>query len=192
MATWLALDLSLSSTGFALWSIGSELPVIGHWKLADSMAWRGRGYARLHRNLVDLHNISSIDHVVYEETLSQNSIKGGTTVETIQTLGGLAAHVESFAAAVGATCRSVNMSSWRRHFIGSMPRGTKKPDLKAMAMARSRELGLDPFCHDEAEAFGILDHHLSISGVIAPWRAANVLTRDLTPRGDGRSAHHAD
>jgi hypothetical protein len=187
MATWLALDLSLSSTGFALWSTGSELPALGHWSLAPSMDWRGRGYVRLHKNMMDLHRVSPISHISYEETLSQSSVQGNSSIATIQMLAGLAAHVESFAEAIGATHRAVNMATWRKHFIGSMPRGTKKPDLKAMAMARCRELGFDPAKHDEAEAAGILDYHLSVSGITPPWRAS-ILQRELTPALDGRGA----
>jgi hypothetical protein len=187
MAAWLALDLSLKSTGFALWSLGSELPVCGHWALAPDVSWRGRGYVRLHRNLIDLHRVESLSDISYEETLSQSMVQGNSSLPTIQMLAGLAAHVESFAEAVGATHRAVNMSTWRKHFIGSMPRGTKKPDLKALAMRRCKELGMDPANHDEAEAIGILDYRLSLEGIIPPWRA-DVLQRQLTPAMDGKGA----
>ena len=188
MATWLALDLSLKSTGFAFWNGESELPVSGHWALAPDMSWRGRGYVRLHKNMMDLHKASKIDVIIYEEPLSQASVQGNSSLITIQTLAGLAAHVESFAEAIGARHRSVNMATWRKHFIGSMKRGTKTPDLKAMALRRCRDLGMEPNGHDEAEALGILDYELSTNGVIAPWRAGNVLQRQLQPVTDGRGA----
>lgn len=187
MTTWLSLDLSLSSTGWALFSSGSQSPIYGHWPLASDMSWRGRGYVRLHKNMMDLHRVSAIDHIYYEEPLTQASLSGKTNVQTLQTLTGLAAHAESFAAAIKATARAVNIASWRRHFIGSMPRGTKTPDLKAMTMRRCKELGFDPSKYDESDALGLLDYQLSVAGVIAPWRA-NVLERKMTPELDGKRA----
>lgn len=181
MATWLSLDLSIKSTGWAMWSTGAERAASGTWPLAADVSWRGRAYCRLHRNLMDLHRVTAIDHIVFEEPLPHAAVKGNTTIDTLAAMAGLAAHAESFAEAVGASHRSVNMATWRRHFLGSMPRGTKTLDLKAMAMTRCRELGFDPAKHDEAEAIGLLDYAVSLAGVIAPWRAVNILQRQLVP-----------
>lgn len=186
MATWVALDLSLSSTGFASWSDGDAAPAFGRWPLADSMKWRGRGYVRLHKSLLQIHAATPIDHLIFEEPLTPASVSGHTNIDTLQTLAGLAAHAESFAAAVKATARPVNVATWRRHFIGPMPRGTKSPDLKAMTMKRCRELGFDPVSFDEADALGILDHALSVDGILPPWRQDCILTRQLHPATDGR------
>lgn len=187
MARWLALDLSLSSTGFASWESGDPAPAYGHWKLADTMKWRARGYCRLHQHLLEIHRAGAIDYLAYEAPLSQASVKGGSNIETIQTLAGLAAHAESFAAAVRAGASVVNVASWRRHFIGAMPRGTKSPDLKAMTMKRCRELGFAPLGYDEADAIGILDFHLHSVGMTPPWRVENVLQRQLHPATDGKA-----
>lgn len=181
MATWLALDLSLSSTGWALWTSGMAAPAFGHVQLADSMKWRARGYVRLHKHLMELHREHDITSIDFEEPLTQASLRGSTNIETLQTLMGLAAHAESFAAAIGAKCSAVNISSWRRHFIGPMPRGTKTPDFKWLANKRCRELGFDPAVNDESDAIGILDYRLSIEGIIAPWRE-RVLQSELAPK----------
>lgn len=191
MPTWLALDQSLSSTGFALWNGESELPFLGHWKLAPDMTWRARGYVRLHKNMMDLHRVSTLERIIYEEPLSQASLQGGTSIATVQMLAGLAAHIESFAEAVGARHHAVNIASWRKHFIGSMKRGTKTPDLKAMTRTRCREFGADPANFDESDAFGILDYELSMNGVIPPWRAGAILQRELSPSTDGRALRDA-
>lgn len=188
MAAWLALDLSLSSTGFALWDGDSEAPVIGHWKLADEMKWRARGYVRLHKSIMELHRATPLDYIFFEEPLDQKALNGHTNTETLQTLSGLAAHTESFASAIGATHRAVNISSWRRHFIGSMPRGTKSADLKWMTQKRCRELGFQPVGSDEADALGILDYSLSVNGILPPWRSLNILDRQMTPAADGKAA----
>lgn len=187
MATWLALDLSLSSTGFVLWEGGDAEPVMGHWQLSD-LKWRSRGYVRLHKELLALHRATPIDEICFEEPLTQASLSGQTNVATLQALAGLAAHAESFAAAVGASIRPVNIASWRRHFLGRIARGTKSVDLKAMTGTRCRELGFKPACNDESDAFGILDYQLSVCGIIPPWRQ-NILQRELLPATDERAAH---
>jgi hypothetical protein len=189
MRRWLALDLSLSSTGWASWADGDAAPAFGHWVLSDmGMQYRARGYVRLHRQLLQLNADVPITHVSFEEPLSQASVKGGSSLETIQMLAGLAAHAESFAAAIRVPARAVNVASWRKHFIGSVPRGTKSPDLKAMTIKRCRELGMDPARNDEADAIGILDFVLSSEGLLPPWRADHVLVRPLHPSTDGRAA----
>ena len=187
MTTFLALDLSIRSAGWAMWSIGDERPAFGTWSLADHIDWRARAYVRLHRAMSDLHRVSPIDVIVFEEPLNPGAVHGHTSVVTLAAMAGLAAHAESFAEAVGASHRAVNLATWRKHFIGKMPRGTKTPDLKAMAMARCRELGFEPTKHDAAEAIGLLDYELSIRGITPPWRADNILTREMMPATDGRA-----
>lgn len=188
MATWLALDLSVKSTGWALWSAGEERPAFGTWALADSIDWAARAYVRLHGHLMDLHRLSPIDFLCFEEPIPAHMLQGHTNAVTLAAAAGLAAHASSFAEAVGARWRPVSIAAWRRHFIGRMPRGTKTVDLKAMAMTRCRELGFDPARHDAAEAIGLLDHQLSINGIVAPWRSESILQRELTPAADGRRA----
>jgi len=185
VATWLALDLSIKSTGWALWSTGDEGPAFGTWALADNIDWAARAYVRLHRNLLDLHRVTPIGDVVFEEAVPGHMLRGMTNAKTLAAAAGLAAHAMSFCEATGATWRAVNIAAWRRHFLGSMPRGTKSLDLKQMAVTRCRELGFDPAKHDAAEAIGLLDYQLSVSGIIPPWRQG-VLERELRPATDGR------
>lgn len=151
------------------------------------MEFKARGYVRLHKQMMELHQQHSLNFIDYEEPLDQRALSGKSNIETLRTLSGLAAHVESFAAAIGARCSAVNISSWRRHFIGSMPRGTKTPDLKWLANKRCRELGFDPAVNDESDAIGILDWRLSVDGIIPLWRQSP-LQRQLTPATDGKAA----
>lgn len=185
---FLALDLSVKSTGWALYSSEEAALTFGSWALAADLSWRGRAYVRLHRELLALHRETPIDDIVFEEPLSAGAVHGHTSLTTLAAMAGLAAHVESFAEAIGARHRAVNLSTWRRHFIGKMSRGTKSLDWKALAMTRCRELGFDPAKHDEAEAIGLLDYQLSVAGILAPWRADHILEREMTPATDGKAA----
>src|SRR5690242_17522182 len=110
MASWLALDLSLKSTGFAYWRGDSESATIGHWMLAEQSKWQAGGFVRLHRNLLELNRECPIDYIVSEEPLSQAALKGHTNIDTIRLQVGLSAHVMSFAAAVRAKHVETNIS----------------------------------------------------------------------------------
>jgi hypothetical protein len=186
--TFLSLDLSVKSTGFALWSEGQALPVAGTWALAPGIAWAGRAYVRLHRNLMDLQAVSPIDEINFEEALTAVHLRGFSNAETLAAAAGLAAHVQSFAEAFGIRYRAVHQATWRRHFLGKMPRGTKTASLKHLAMTRCRELGFDVQKHDAAGACGLLDYQVSMAGIIAPWRV-DCLERELVPAFDGRAAN---
>jgi hypothetical protein len=168
-----------------MWSRGQSLPAHGSWALG-SAEHVGRAFVRLHKNLIDLHTLDQIELLVFEEAIPAHQLHGNSNAQTIFGAAGLAAHAMSFAEAIGCRYRSVNIAAWRRHFIGSMPRGTKSPDLKHMAMQRCRELGFDPNKHDAAEALGLLDYALSIDGIIAPWRNG-VLERQMLPATERRA-----
>lgn len=176
MTTILALDLSKASTGFAIWSEGQAKPVSGLWSLGSSLTSAGTAFGRLHMNMSDLYRVSPFDIVIYEEPLNLDSGKLLTNKETTFLLIGLAAHVDSFCEAKGVRkYRCVNQSSWRRHFFGSFNRGTKRGTLKALAMERCRQLGMQPRKDDEADAIGVLDYMCEMEGIMPPWRAGEVL-----------------
>lgn len=185
--SYVALDLSIRSTGWAMWSPGQRAPAFGIWSLASHVDHAARAFVRLHKGLLDLNTIDTIDELVFEEAIPPHMLHGRTNAITVAAAAGLAAHAMSFCEAVGIRWRAVSIAAWRRHFIGSMPRGTKTPDLKHMAMMRCRELGFDPAKHDAAEALGLLDYQLSVAGIIAPWRES-VLEREMAPATDGARA----
>jgi hypothetical protein len=183
----LALDLSVKCSGFAQWSDGQAKPDHGTWELAGGITHAPRAFVRLHRHLRDLNDIARIDLIMFEDPLPPHSVHGQTSIDVLKASAGLAAHVQSFAEAMGIRHRAVHQATWRRHFIGSMPRGTKTPDLKHLAMQRCRELGFDPTKHDAAEALGLLDYALSIEGIIAPWRQEHLLERQMVPATERRA-----
>ena len=144
--------------------------------LGSEFTSRGRVFARLHEEMSALHRLGRIDAVFYERPLNLGPDNGHTTADTTNILVGLAMHAESWADAMGCrVIRDVAMASWRRHFLGSMPRATKSEQLKAMAMERCQQLGFKPAKHDQAEAIGILDYACDALGVLPYWRAGEVL-----------------
>ncbi len=176
---FVALDLSIRSTGFACWSEGQEQPVSGLWHLASGLEWAPRAFVRLQRNLMDLHRVTKIASIIYEDSLPPGKLHGQTNLATLRAAVSLTSHVESFGEAIGAKVRATNQSTWRRHFLGAMKRGTKTADLKHMANMRCRELGFRPQRHDEAEALGMLDFELHLAGLTPPWRQQHVLQTQM-------------
>lgn len=171
-----ALDLSKSSTGFAVWAPGDTIAASGVWELGSSFTARGRVFCRLHENMMALETLGHVEAWFYEEPIHPAQLQGQTNADTIKLAAGLAMHVESAAEAFGARIiRAVNMSTWRRDFLGKMPRAMKTSDLKDMAMQRCRQLGFKPLKHDQAEAIGILDHACASLDLVPYWRTQEVL-----------------
>jgi len=193
----LGLDPSKRSMGWALWAPGDQ-PASGVWELGSELTSRGTVFARVHERMMELHQLGKIEAVFYEEALNimparpdANGGGGGSIVrtnkESILLSTGIAAHIESFGEAMGfRIIRPVNQTSWRRHFLGPMKRGTKKVDLKAYAMERCRQLGFRPSKHDQAEAIGVLDYACASLNIIPPWSASEVLRPALRDCQDFR------
>lgn len=167
-----ALDLSKVSTGFAVWGKGDERAYSGTWQLGSEYTSRGKVYLKLHQNLAELHSLHLFDALFFEEAINAAKLQGHTNAETIKLAGGLGSHAESFGEAYGLRIvREVNQSTWRRDFLGKLPRHLRSTDLKQMAMDRARHLGFRPQRHDEAEAIGILDHACLALDLTPPWAA---------------------
>jgi hypothetical protein len=167
----LALDLSKRSCGWALFTEGDAMPLYGHWVLGSEYSTRGQPFVNLHVKMNELHGLYAFETVTYEKPLNLGMGSAATNEETLFTLLGLAAHVESFCAAKRIRrVNEIHQATWRKHFLGRMPRGKKSADLKAMAMERCRQLGFAPATHDAAEAIGILEYQLNNLGITTPWQ----------------------
>ncbi|MCP4620589.1 MAG: hypothetical protein GY844_29640 [Bradyrhizobium sp.] len=177
------LDLSKSSTGWAVWGHGDAVLASGTWQLGSEFTSRGRVFANLHARMMEIEALGHVDAWFYEEPIHPAQLQGGTNAETVKLAAGLASHVESAGEALGARIiRAVNMSTWRREFLGKMPRAMKTADLKDMAMQRCRQLGFKPLKHDQAEAIGILDYACASLNLVPYWRAQEVLRPPLGVR----------
>lgn len=175
----LALDLSKRAAGWARYRVGDAKPTFGTWKLGSEVTSKGRAFLNLHRNLADQCAFGKPDLIAYEMPLLLGPAAGNTTAETQEVLIGLAMHAESFCEAKVISCQPVNMSTWRRMFIGSMKRGTKRAQLKDYTIERCIQLGLHPKDDDQADAIGILDFALNGRGILPPWRQGNILLPEL-------------
>jgi hypothetical protein len=180
----LSLDLSKKRTGWAFWAPGQSRPVFGSFGLGDEYSPPGKVFAKLHGELSDLHRATGFVAVRYEQPADPQHFARTTAFEVPFLLIGLAAHVNSFCAALGIRrCDWTPAATWRRHFIGPMKRGTKRMDLKDFVMQRCRDLGMAPRNDDEADAIGLLDYDLHIAGIQPPWRMETVLTPELVAGG---------
>lgn len=192
--TFLALDLSKTSTGWALWDRGWQLPRYGRWVLGSEYTSRGQVYAKLHGNLIDMRRcVSRFETIFYEQPINPVQLQGYTNITSITLAIGLAEHVESFSAAMPeCRCEDVHIDTWRKDFIGANlsilakrearqkgkllgRRVSARDKLKAMTIERCRQLGMSPMTDDEADAIGILDYKLALRGIQTPWRAEETL-----------------
>jgi hypothetical protein len=89
-------------------------------------------------------------------------------------------HAESWGEAMGCRIvKDVHQATWRKMFLGSLPRGLRSTDLKDMAMKQARRLGFHPTKHDQAEAIGIMDFGCEQLGLSPPWRVQGGLLSPL-------------
>lgn len=176
----LALDLSKRSAGWAAWGPDDGVVASGTWVLGSEFTPKGRVFARLHEEMSAINALGAIDHIFYEKPLNLGPEAGNTSADTINILVGLAMHAESWGEAMGVRLiADVHMATWRRFFLGKMPRATRTDELKQYAMSRCRQLGFKPIKHDQAEALGILDFGCEQLGITPPWRAGEVLRAPL-------------
>ena len=175
----LALDLSKRSTGWAMLPEGADTPRFGSVTLGSEFTSPGQTYCRLHQMLSDLRAVCRFTRIYYEEAINPAALSGHTNIDTLRLLSGLCAHVESFGNAMGCRVEAVNVTTWRRHYLGRMPRGSKTKDLKDYAIERARQYGWKPQNSDEADALGILDWACEARGIVPAWRADEVLRQPL-------------
>lgn len=176
----IGLDLSKRSAGLAGWDGIASRPVVLSKSLGSTMTSPGMACARLHGVMNDLNMVlGGVDAVYCEEPLQPQAIQGHTTAETILLAYGLYAHAWSYCEAKGIRFYGTNQTVWRRHFLGPMKRGTKRQTLKALAVERARQLGVNPTNDDEADAFGVLDYACDREGIRPPWRANEILRPPL-------------
>lgn len=167
------LDPSKRSTGWAFYASGDERPFNGVWdRIASEYSTRGGIYYALYALLLDAHSTFKFDAIYAEEPINLIPNAVATQAENIWISVGMGATVELFCHTMNVKLRWVHQARWRREFLGRMPRATRSADLKDMALARCRQLGLKPNKHDDAEALGVLTYACQVERVFMPWLGA--------------------
>lgn len=180
----LALDLSKSCTGWASWAPGDAVAASGWKQLGSEYTTPGLVFAKLHELMTDVASVSGpIEALFIEDALTPEKLHGHTNIGTTKIQLGLAAHALSWADTMGVRIiREINQSTWRRDFLGKLPKGLRSTDLKDMAMKRARQLGFKPEKHDQAEAIGILDHACIVLDLTPPWQLQLALQTQIGGR----------
>jgi hypothetical protein len=171
----LALDMSETSTGYAVWGEGDARVISDARVLGSEYTSSGRVFCNLHQLMTEMHEIGPIDAVYYERPRHLDGWNPNSNANAHLLLVGLAAHAESWGRFM--ECKrvvSVSMVTWRRHFLGPLKRGTQSADLKALAMQRARQIGFKPKIHDEAEAIGILSYACEQLDITPPWNTGTL------------------
>ena len=166
----LALDQSLSNTGWALWNTGDAIPQSGAWPLCDGGRNRAHGFVAIHREINAIHAAGAIDLIAHETPLKLPTDKVAQLIGTY----GLISHIESIACIKRITMMSIDQQDWRSTWFNGM-RYSGREDWKRAAIERCRQFDMDPSSDDEAEACGILDHVMHMQKITPPWRIANPL-----------------
>lgn len=182
--TVLALDLA-TVTGWALWQPELERPFFGAMRLPGGTNDVGAQVEALRAFLQEKHDLYKFTDIVFEDQL----IPGNVNSSTARRLMGLAAIVEWFCFVNKIRCWSIELSTWRKHFIGrgsGFKRSKTKPfaylageDPKEMAIRKCEEFGWHTNVADAAEACGVLDYYLHLLAkadrkFIIPWRTATM------------------
>lgn len=174
--SFLALDPSKRSTGWAAYQLGGDKAQLGVWdRVASEATSRGGLYYQFFRELARLRQVFPFTRIYAEEPV--NLIPGSvqTQAENIWISVGMGATLELFCEQEGISLHWAHQARWRREFIGKMKRGTKSVDLKQYAIDRCKELGHTPRKSDDAEAFGVLTYGMMLDRVTPPWIATEVL-----------------
>lgn len=190
LGTVLALDIA-TTTGWALHYQGLQRPLFGALRLAGGEENVGKALDQMLSFLQDLQarlaaRGHGITHIFYEKPFIPSAVNSSTS----ERLMGLCAVVQMFAFRIGATsCYSIDISEWRKHFIGRGGGFKRTPDKKhylpgqdpkERAIQQCARYGWHTDIADAAEACGILDYALSLidrgcveaglPGYPRPWR----------------------
>lgn len=165
------MDLATRS-GFCNWGPDRQ-PTIGNKDLSHASSEVGRYLSIYEKWLIENITENKVDCVVFEAPILIRMGKKTTGIETAYKLMNLAGSTERVCWDLDVMCSSVQVSEWRKHFLGSG--GYPTDQAKAMCVEKCKAIGLDPKYHDEAEAFGIMDYATAILRLEKPWPDSGLL-----------------
>lgn len=151
MISILTLDMATLS-GLCNWQPGS-MPVLSS---SDLSTWYSHDYAKalaIHEKRL-LKNIEKykVTHICFEKPIMMRT----DNLVKLRRIIGLSNIVELIDGRTDIICYEAVISQWRKHVLGHGQLSTDEAKRRAMNVACG--VGLDPKCHDEAEAFCIMDY----------------------------------
>jgi hypothetical protein len=171
-------DLSRSA-GWAVWSDGLEKPRHGILKLPPPRTNGSVGPALKllfeHISWID-RNYGPLEHIGYEAFIAATGGKKDedttfvTSPKTQKTLIGFVGVAELAAEILEIESHSIHNMSWRRAWVGSQPRGTKRERWKQLSVQKAIRCGWAPLGDDDADAIGQLHHLLAKLGIKPQWQ----------------------
>jgi hypothetical protein len=176
---FLALDTSKSQTAWARWATGEPVPSFNSFQCGSEYTDDGQAMEKLWIELDQAAAFGLPDVVAVESPADASNWAGGRKFQHTKSLVRLSGVVMFWARNKGIGRRTeIDKAHWFPAFIGPGQRAPKG-ESKSYCIARCRTLGLRPRNDDEADAIGILDYMIGLEGIVPPWRAENVLVRQL-------------
>lgn len=151
MTRLLALDIA-TTTGYAVdMPSGGDRPLFGNFKVdSDGGDALGRAFAQFRRDLLGLISLHQPEVIAFEAALTER-LHG---LDASLLLLGLGAMVELTGFELDLDVYSCDVSTVRRHFVGSAY--PKNP--KVVVMDRCKLLGWSPKTFDESDAGAVWDY----------------------------------
>ena len=162
----LCLDMA-TTTGLCNWQLGSQ-PVLSFSDLSSVKHIRGKAMSwhqeRIRKNIEE----NNVDLVVMEAPLLITRGPRTDNIEKLLWLIGLVVTTERLCYELDVLVSICNVQSWRKYIFGN---GHINGELaKECSMLLSHSAGLEPKCHDEAEAFMIMNYVAHLFKLKTDWR----------------------
>lgn len=180
MGAVVCYDLSRSA-GWAVWSPGFDKPRHGIVKLPPPKSNGSVGPALKllfeHISWID-RNFGRLEHIGYEAFLTPTGGKKDektsfiTSPKTVKALVGFVGVAELAAEILAIDPHPIHNMSWRKQWLGSQPRGTKREAWKALSVAKAQRCGWAPLGDDDADALGQLHFLLRKLGITPDYQKA--------------------
>lgn len=161
----LTLDQATLS-GFCNWKPGTQ-PVLSSLDLGFVSDNLGRFISVFEKNLRKNIEENQVDYICFESPILIRMGKKSTGLNVAMKLYNLVGTIEKVCSDLMIPCAEVQVGEWRKHFLGSGGYSTEQA--KQHAVNKCRAAGFDPKCHDEAEAFGIMDYVATLKSLKKNW-----------------------
>lgn len=162
----LTLDMA-TTTGMCNWRPSSQ-PFLSSSDLSSVKSQRGKAMSwhekRIRENIIE----NKVDFVVIEAPLLITRGPRTDNIEKLLWLIGLTVTTERLCWEMDVRISLCTVQKWRSHIFGN---GRIKGDVaKECSMLLAKGIGLNPECHDQAEAFCIMNYVAHLLKLKTDWR----------------------